>query len=74
MSPTPANIAALVAALGRMKALASSGAVRAHLDGAGIMQDPPHSMGRYIDCPAPWCVRNRESIAAALALLPERSA
>ncbi len=62
-----------VAALEQMMALALSGAARAHLDGAGIMQDPPHGMGRYADCLAPWCVRNRDAIAAARALLLEAS-
>ena len=54
-----------------MMALAMSSAIRAHLDGAGIMQDPPHGPGKYIDCRAPWCVRNQDAIAAARALLPK---
>jgi len=66
-----ATATALTAALAQMMALAMSSAIRAHLDGAGIAQHPPHGMGRYADCRAPWCVRNQVAIATARALLPE---
>ena len=40
---------ALTEALAQMVAMATAGAARAHLDRAGIMQDPPHGSGLYID-------------------------
>ena len=62
MTPDPRAVEALADIIG----LAKSGAARAHLDGAGVMQDPPHS-GRFAECEAPWCVRNQRILAA----LPE---
>ena len=52
-------------ALEDMIGLASGGAARAHLDQAGVMQDPPHGCGTFAECPAPWCVRNRRRLAGA---------
>ena len=56
-------------ALADMVSLATSGSARAHFEGAGIMQDPPHGDGRFVECGAPWCVNNQERLAAARKLL-----
>jgi len=64
---------ALAGALREMVRLAASGAARAHLDDAGIMQDPPHS-GKFAECAAPWCVRNQTSLAAARHILAAHEA
>ena len=59
----------LRAALEDMIKMALNGAAHAHLDGAGIMQDPPHGPGIFAECQAPWCVRNRARLDAAHAAL-----
>ena len=60
---------ALREALADMTSLATDGAARQHLDQSGILQDPPHGMGRFVECEAPWCVRNQQRLARARAAL-----
>jgi hypothetical protein len=49
-------------ALTLARGMALNGAAGQHLNGAGIMQDPPHD-GKFAECRAPWCVRNQGRLA-----------
>lgn len=71
MTPTQLLQEGIIEALGDMVGLAEGGAARAHLDQAGVMQDPQHGWGRYGECKAPWCVRNQKRIAVARAALAQ---
>ena len=64
------TIARLREALDEARRAALSGAAGEHLDGAGIMQNPPHS-GKFADCHAPWCVRSQTKLAGFDAALAE---
>ena len=65
--------AALRGALAPARGMALSGAAYAHLESAGIMQDPPHD-GKFAECRAPWCVRNQGKLAEIDRVLADTAA
>ena len=65
--------AALREALAPARGMALSGAAYAHLESAGIMQDPPHD-GKFAECRAPWCVRNQGKLAEIDRVLADTAA
>jgi hypothetical protein len=67
------QLAALKEALKTARNAALSGMAMQHLDRAGIFNDPPHGIGKFAECEAPWCKRNQDKLARWDALLPTPS-
>jgi hypothetical protein len=63
--------APLIEALREMRGAALGGMARQHLDRSGIFNDPPHGIGKFAECEAPWCKRNQDKLAKWDALLAD---